>query len=103
MFWSKKQKQDPGTVYLGESTRQDGSKQIYTGMTRRPVWTRWREHMKGQGGKYTSSGTWFKPLAAFRSSNPRKAEQTVKHFSASKKRSFAGFIARRYKEKRGFW
>jgi hypothetical protein len=37
MFWSNKQKPNPDTVYLGESTRQDGSKQVYTGMTRRPV------------------------------------------------------------------
>ena len=103
MFWSNKQKPNPGTVYLGESTRQDGSKQVYTGMTRRPVWTRWREHMSGRGGKYTSGGTWFKPLAAFWSSNPRKAERTVKQMPAYKKRSFAGFIARRYKKGNDFW
>ncbi|MFA5870458.1 MAG: hypothetical protein WC842_01020 [Candidatus Paceibacterota bacterium] len=96
MFFKKTK---PGTVYLGESTRPDGSKQIYAGMTRRPVWRRWHEHMRGWGGKYTSRGTWFKPLAAFQSSNPRKAEKTVKQMSSFHKRLFARFIAKRYKNK----
>jgi predicted GIY-YIG superfamily endonuclease len=103
MFGFFRKKPKPGTVYLGESTRQNGEKEIYTGMTRRPVQTRWREHMMGRGGKYTSSGTWFRPLAAFRSSNPRKAESTVKRMSSSGKRRFAGFIASRFKRAKDFW
>jgi hypothetical protein len=34
-----------GWVYFGESTRPDGSKQVYTGITRRSLHTRWGEHM----------------------------------------------------------
>ena len=102
MFFQRK-KTEPGTVYLGESTRQDGSKQIYTGMTRRPVWVRWGEHMSGRGGKYTSRGTFFKPLGAVWSSNPRKAERTIKHMTPFHKRMFARFAARKYKERNDWW
>ena len=102
MFFRKRTK--PGTVYLGESTRPDGSKEIYTGMTRRPVWVRWREHMQGRGGGYTSRGAWFRPLGAVWSSNPRKAEQTIKHMSHNQKKSFASFAARKYySSRRKFW
>ena len=34
-----------GWVYVGESTRNNGNKQIYTGITRRSVKKRWGEHM----------------------------------------------------------
>lgn len=94
MFFRRKSK--PGTVYLGESTRPNGSKQIYTGMTRRSVFTRWREHMQGRGGAYTRRGTWFRPLAAMWSSNPRKAEKTIKRMSRTRKISLARFVARKY-------
>jgi predicted GIY-YIG superfamily endonuclease len=102
-FGQNKPKPKPGMVYVAESTRKDGSKQIYTGMTRRSVWTRWREHMQGRGGKYTSSGIWFRPLGAVWSRNPRKAEKTIKSWSSSRKRAFGSFAARKYKERRGFW
>jgi len=36
-----------GWVYFGESTRSDGSKKVYTGITRRPVSERWGEHITG--------------------------------------------------------
>jgi len=36
-----------GWVYFGESTRRDGSKKVYTGITRRSVKTRWGEHING--------------------------------------------------------
>lgn len=101
MFWQRKTR--PGTVYLGESTRRDCSKQIYTGMTRRPVWVRWREHMRGYGGKYTSRGTWFRPLGAVWSTNPRKAEQTIKHMTPFHKRLFARYAARQYRQKNNWW
>lgn len=77
-----------GYVYGGESTRRDGSREVYTGMTRRSLRTRWGEHMRGRGGKYTSGGTWFKPLGAIWSSNPRKAEKTIKKMSSRRKRWF---------------
>ena len=34
-----------GWVYFGESTRADGSKKIYTGITRKSPSVRWSEHM----------------------------------------------------------
>lgn len=43
MSYNKKKKS--GWVYVGESTRNDGTKKMYTGITRRPVKKRWGEHM----------------------------------------------------------
>lgn len=40
-------KRKGGWVYFGESTRQDGSEKIYTGITRHSPSTRWGEHIKG--------------------------------------------------------
>ncbi len=37
-------KKKGGFVYMGTSTRSNGSKQTYTGITRRSVKTRWKEH-----------------------------------------------------------
>ena len=39
-------KKKGGWVYVGESTRTDGSKKIYTGITRRSPQKRWGEHMR---------------------------------------------------------
>ena len=39
-----------GWVYIGESTRADGSKKTYTGITRRSVRIRWNEHKISCGG-----------------------------------------------------
>lgn len=35
-----------GYVYVAESTRKDGSKKIYTGMTTKKPTSRWGQHMK---------------------------------------------------------
>ena len=88
-----------GYVYVAESTRPDGSKHIYTGMTRRSPYIRWGEHMRGRGGKYTSRGTWFRPLGAVWSSNPRKAEKTIKRMSPARKRAFGYAAARSYRNR----
>jgi predicted GIY-YIG superfamily endonuclease len=98
MAWFSKRPK-AGWVYGGESTRPDGSKQVYTGMTRRSLWTRWGEHMKGRGGKWTGRGSWFRPLGAVWSTNPRKAEKTLKRMSPFKKRVFWGWAAKRYHDK----
>jgi len=80
MIFGKKKK--PGIVYFGECARADGSKKIYTGKTRRPVRVRWKEHIDST--KSESKKTWvsksksFKPLGAFFSRNPEKAERTTK-------------------------
>ena len=39
-------KKKGGWVYVGESTRSDGSKKIYTGITRRSPRKRWGEHIR---------------------------------------------------------
>ena len=92
-----------GYVYVAETTRPDGSKHIYTGMTRRSPYVRWGEHMRGRGGAYTSRGTWFRPLGAVWSSNPRKAEKTIKRMSPAKKRAFGYAAARSYHGRSFAW
>jgi hypothetical protein len=72
-----------GWVYQGISTRKNGSKQVYTGMTRRSPWIRAKEHRDGAVGNdskksWTSRGTDFKLKSYFWSKNPRKAESTLK-------------------------
>ncbi|MCX6750712.1 MAG: hypothetical protein NTZ83_04600, partial [Candidatus Pacearchaeota archaeon] len=58
-----------GFVYLGESTRYDGSKKMYTGITRRPIRMRWKEHTnstKSEKSKtWVGKGTSFRPMGAF--------------------------------------
>lgn len=88
-----------GYVYVAETTRPDGSVHIYTGMTRRSPFVRWGEHMRGQGGKYTSRGSWFKPIGAVWSSNPRKAEKTIKRMRPAQKRAFGYAAARSYRSR----
>jgi len=95
-------KREGGYVYVAESTRKDGSKKIYTGMTRRSLWTRWGEHMRGKGGKYTSGGKWFKPLGGFWSSNPRKAEKTIKQMSPRQKRALGKYVAKKHRKTNWF-
>ena len=92
-----------GYVYVAETTRPDGSKRVYTGMTRRSPYVRWGEHMRGRGGKYTSRGTWFKPLGAVWSSNPRKAEKTIKSMNSAQKRAFGYAAARSYHSRSLAW
>ena len=91
MWFRKKTK--PGHVYGAESTRQNGDKEVYTGITRRSLRTRWGEYMRGRGGKYT--GIW--------SRNPIKAEKTIKRMNSNKKRFFWRVASSRYKNrKNGF-
>jgi hypothetical protein len=103
-FGSRKKKKKGGFVYTGVSTRKDGSKKIYTGMTRRSPYKRWGEHMdevkKKDSKTWTGKGKHFKPIGAFWSSNPEKAEKTVKKMSASKKVSLGKMGAKRYKAKK---
>lgn len=94
----------PGMIYFGESTRKSGSKQIYTGMTRRPVKTRWGEHIRAtkspNSRTWTGKGTFFKPLGAFFSRNPEKAERTIKGLKPFQKRYLARGAAMRYNKRK---
>jgi len=97
-------KKKGGYVYVGESTRQDGSKKLYVGKTSRKPSTRWGEHKKSV--KSNNSKTWvgkgksFRPIGAVWSSNPSKAERTVKKLSPVKKRSFGRYGAKTYYKKK---
>jgi predicted GIY-YIG superfamily endonuclease len=103
MWFFSNKKQKGGYVYVGETTRKDGSKKIYTGMTRRSPYIRWGEHMSGNGGKYTSSGISFRPIGAVWSTNPRKAEKTIKKMSSKQKRKFGRAAAAKYYRKKSIW
>ena len=89
-----------GFVYVGESTRPNGAKQIYTGMTSRNPRVRWNEHIKnvqrGNSTSWVGKGSYFRPIGAIYSYNPRKAEKTIKAMSSNQKRSFGYFCARKY-------
>ena len=97
-------RQKGGYLYVGESTRSDGSKKMYVGKTNRKPSTRWGEHKKSV--KSTSSKTWvgkgksFRPIGAVWSSNPSKAERTVKKMSSTQKRNFGRMGAKRYYKKK---
>ena len=103
IFFNKKKKK-PGMVYLGESTRSNGSKKIYTGMTRRSVKVRTKEHVSSQSSKnkktWVSKGSDYNLKGAFFSRNPEKAERTVKKLKPHQKKYLARGAAMKYKKKR---
>lgn len=97
-------KKKTGMVYLGESTRKNNSKKIYTGITRRSVRTRWKEHINASKSKnsktWVGKGTSFRPMGAFISRNPEKAERTIKQLKPYQKRYLARGAAIRYKKRK---
>jgi predicted GIY-YIG superfamily endonuclease len=97
----------PGKVYLGESTRSNGSKKIYTGITRRPVRTRWAEHKRAanslSSNTWTGKGTSFRGMGAFTSNNPEKAERTIKRLKPHQKKYLARGAAIKYNKKKSSW
>jgi predicted GIY-YIG superfamily endonuclease len=103
LFGFGKKKKIGGYVYVAESTRKDGSKKTYVGMTSRKPKERWSEHMSGKGGRFTSSGTNFRPIGALWSSNPRKAERTLKSRTPAQKRAFGRYAASKYKKRYSSW
>ena len=105
MFFGKgKREKTPGMVYFGESTRKNGAKKVYTGITRRLVQKRWVEHInstKSPNSKtWVEKGTGFKPIGAFVSRNPEKAEKTIKQLKPYQKRYLARGAAMRYKKRK---
>ncbi len=93
-----------GTVYFLESTRKDGSKKMYTGITRRSVRTRWKEHSRAiksdKSKTWVGKGTKSKAKGAFISRNPEKAERTIKKLKPHQKRYLARGAAMRYKRRK---
>ena len=71
-----------GRVYFGRSERKNGSVKEYVGSTTRNVRTREREHQrevrKKNSKTWVGKGTSFKITNSFWSTNPRKAEATIK-------------------------
>ena len=110
VYGRKKKKPRGGWVYTGVSTRKDGTKKIYTGMTRRSPKKRWGEHIENVKAKdsksWTGKGKYFKPIGAVWSSNPAKAEKTIKKMSPAQKIAIGREGAERYKKKKSrfkFW
>ena len=71
-----------GYVYFGRSERKNGKVQEYVGSTTRNVRTREREHKrevrKKRSKTWVGKGNSFKVTDSFWSTNPRKAERTIK-------------------------
>ena len=79
---SKSKARKGGYVYFGRSVRKNGSVQEYVGSTTRTVAIREKEHKrevrKSNSKTWVGKGTTFKVTDSFYSSNPRKAEATIK-------------------------
>jgi len=106
MGWFDRKKKKGGWVYTGESTRSDGSKKVYTGITRKSPYERWGEHMdsvKEGRSTWTGRGRFFRPIGARWSSNPEKAERTLKGMSSEQKRNFGRSGARSYYRKKRWY
>ena len=71
-----------GFVYFGRSERKNGAVQEYVGSTTRSVAIREKEHKrevrKSKSKTWVGKGTSFKVTDSFYSTNPRKAEATIK-------------------------
>ena len=82
-----------GKVYIGEVTFKNGNKKLYTGQTRRSVYTRVGEHMRNQNTRntktYVGKGVFFKLLGSIFSNNRFKAEKTIKKLPKYQKRWLA--------------
>lgn len=105
MGWFGTRKKKGGYVYVAESTRSDGSRKMYVGKTSRSPQKRWGEHMRETKKPYsktwTGKGKSFRPVGAVWSSNPSKAERTLKSKSSSQKRSFGKYAAKKYRKR--YW
>ncbi len=99
---SSKKKSKAGKVYFGEVTFPNGKKKVYTGQTKRSVYTRVGEHIKNQKKKkgYTGKAVRLKLLGSIFSNNRFKAEKSCKKLSSSSKKRLARFGARKYKKKK---
>ena len=87
-----------GYVYVGDSTRRNGTVKQYTGSTTRSVKIREREHKKEVGKKnsrtWTGKGTGFKVTGSFKTNNPRKEEKKLKGMTKTQRNQY---IARKNK------
>ena len=81
-----------GYVYVGNSTRRDGTVKQYTGSTTRTVRIREREHKRAGSKKnsktWTGKGTDLKITGYFKSKNPRRDEKKLKGMSRSERNKF---------------
>ena len=81
-----------GYVYVGDSTRRDGSVKQYTGSTTRTVSIREREHKrevaKRNSNTWVGKGTDFRVTGYFKSKNPRRDEVKLKNMTKSERNKF---------------
>lgn len=91
-----------GKVYLGEVTFKSGKRTVYTGQTKRSVYTRIKEHLsyqkEGNTKHYTGRGISFRLLGSIFSKNRFKAERTIKSLPRQSKISLAKKGARLYSQ-----
>lgn len=101
-----KSKSKEGKVYFGKVVFPNGKSKIYTGQTRRAVYTRVGEHIKNQQNgntkSYTGRGIKFKLLGSIFSKNRFKAERTCKKLSPSEKVGLAKKGAKNIR-RNGWW
>jgi len=92
-----------GKVYLLEAKFKNGQTKIYTGQTKRSVYTRVGEHIdnikKGNTSTYTGRAESVKLLGSVYSKNRFKAERTIKSLSPEDKRGIARSGASKFKKK----
>jgi hypothetical protein len=102
--FGKKKEKKGGWVYVAESTRKNGEKKLYVGKTTRTPYERWGEHIASvkapKKSSWVSKGTHVKPIGAVWSSNPSKAEKTIKTMTPTRKRNFGRYGASRYRKNR---
>ena len=106
---SKSKARKGGYVYFGRSVRKNGSVQEYVGSTTRTVAIREKEHKrevrKSNSKTWVGKGTTFKVTDSFYSSNPRKAEATIKrkrksaYKSGNYRSKYSGQKAKRPRQK----
>ena len=106
---AKRKSRKGGYVYFGRSERKNGSVQEYVGSTTRTVAIREKEHKrevrKSNSNTWVGKGTTFKVTDSFYSSNPRKAEATVKrkrksaYKSGNYRSKYSGQKAKRFSTK----
>ena len=81
-----------GYVYVGDSTRRNGTVKQYTGSTTRTPRIREREHKrevaKRNSKTWTGKGTNFKITGYFKSKNPRRDEKKLKGMTKSERNIF---------------
>ena len=88
-----KKKPRHGRIYIGEVTFPDGTKEIYTGQTKRPVRVRTEEHIKNIEKRnrktYVGRAVHYKLLGSVYAKDRIRAEKAIKRLPRAKKIALA--------------